>query len=159
LLELNRPESGSSTCARHGVVTSRKKDNLMTGHQWTRPVCSAVTRSGRPCRRRVVMRPDGRPHTVCANHGGLSLSPAAPLSERGKQIISASTKRTWERYRARKVAGLAVWPVGRKKRQVPSPRAKWEWKETPEASRKRIVDDLRKRFPTRDWDDPKAPSY
>jgi hypothetical protein len=73
-------------------------------------ICSAWAKSrNRPCRRRVVMRPDGRPHTVCASHGGLTPNPrTAVLSDIGRQRISAAAKAHWEGYRANKLAGLSI---------------------------------------------------
>jgi hypothetical protein len=54
------------------------------------------------------MRPDGSPHRVCASHGGLTPNPrVAVLTDRGREIISATAKATWARYRELKadVAG------------------------------------------------------
>ena len=122
----------------------------LTGHQWQRPICSAWAKSrNRPCRRRVVMRPDGRPHTVCRSHGGLTPPyEDRPISEAGKQRISAAARAMWQRYRRDKALGLPTPKIGRPKRQAATPRlAKWQWEETPEQRRERVLQDLRRRFP------------
>jgi hypothetical protein len=96
----------------------------MVGHQWTRPRCHAWAKSrGRPCIRPVGLRRDGTFHVVCWSHGS-NTPPYSerPISAAGKERISAAAKAMWQRYRALKQAGLPTWPVGRKRKPVPSPR-------------------------------------
>ena len=54
------------------------------------------------------------------------------------------------------LASVARWwgiPQDRpNKRRTASLRPKWEWKETPQERRQRIIQDLQRRFPERDWD-------
>jgi hypothetical protein len=80
----------------------------MPGHRWTRPICSAWAKSrGRPCQRRVGLRPDGSLHVVCNNHGALTPPYSdRPISEAGKKAISVAQKRRWMRYRADRAAGI-----------------------------------------------------
>jgi hypothetical protein len=62
------------------------------------------------------MRPDGSLASRCANHGGLTPNPrTAVLTDMGRQTISATSKATWERYRADKAAGRPIAKVGRPK--------------------------------------------
>ena len=98
----------------------------MPGHRWSRPICSAWAKSrGRPCQRRVGLRPDGTLHTVCNNHGALTPPYSErPISEAGKQRISAAAKAMWKRYHALKAAGLPAWQVGRKKLPAKPPKPK-----------------------------------
>jgi hypothetical protein len=86
------------------------------------------------------MRPDGSPHSVCASHGGLTPNPrTAILSDRGRQVISATSKQMWERYRAAKAAGLPVPRVGRPKRPVARAEAPSAvWQETDAERKERI---------------------
>jgi hypothetical protein len=96
----------------------------MVGHRWTRPICHAWAKSrGRPCRRPVGRRRDGTFHVVCWSHGS-NTPPYSerPISEAGKQRISAAAKLMWKTYRERKSGGLPVWQVGRKRKPVPPPR-------------------------------------
>ena len=101
------------------------------------------------------MRPDGRPHTVCANHGGLTPNPrTAVLSDVGRQVISATSKRTWERYRANKAAGLPVPKIGRPKRQAAT---QTTWRgfapESAEARKERIRREVEARWPNAKYRD------
>jgi hypothetical protein len=125
----------------------------MSGHQWRRPVCSAWAKSrGRPCKRRVVLRPDGSPHTVCANHGGLTPPYAdRPISVAGKARISAASKANWVRYRELKAAGLLTWRAGRPKKPAAST-SRTLRPETPEQRRAGTIRYLKARYPDRDWD-------
>ena len=75
--------------------------------------------------RRVGLRPDGTLHTVCNNHGALTPPYSErPISEAGKQRISAAAKAMWKRYHALKAAGLPAWQVGRKKLPAKPPKPK-----------------------------------
>jgi hypothetical protein len=105
------------------------------------------------------MGPDGRPHTVCASHGGLTPNPrTAVLSDIGRQRISAAAKAHWERYRANKLAGLPIPQVGRPKRPMSKYKPAREFfSEKAERRRARIIADLKVRFPDRNWDDLEAP--
>jgi hypothetical protein len=48
----------------------------MTGRRYWLPKCGAVTRQGRPCKRKPVLLPDGRVRNGrCINHGGVSTGP------------------------------------------------------------------------------------
>lgn len=64
-----------------------------------RPYCGARLRSGRSCRARVRVRPDGELSERCRLHGGLS---TGPRTEIGRAAISASnTRRQGTRYKPR----------------------------------------------------------
>jgi hypothetical protein len=78
----------------------------MTGHQWSRPVCTAFAKSrGRPCQRRVGKRPDGSPHVVCDSHGAKTPPyEERPISAAGKQRIAETQRSRWAQYRADKAA-------------------------------------------------------
>jgi hypothetical protein len=121
----------------------------MAGFNWKRPTCHAWAKSQkRPCFRKVGLRRNGSLHVVCPSHG--SKTPPyseRPISEAGKQRISAAAKAMWKTYRERKSAGLPVWQVGRPKLQATSPSPSVGF--APEQRRQRIVSDPRRRFPDR----------
>lgn len=56
-----------------------------------RPACGAITRTGAPCRRKVV---PGKAR--CPNHGGLS---TGPRTEEGRRRIAEAQRRRWQNWR------------------------------------------------------------
>ncbi len=55
---------------------------------------------GRPCQRRVGIRSDATLHNVSRNHGALTPNPRIAVpTDKGQEIISATVKAFWERYR------------------------------------------------------------
>jgi hypothetical protein len=79
--------------------------------------CGAWARSAqRPCIRRPVLAPDGRPRNGrCPSHGGLSVKPARPKTPAGAAAIAAGQRRRWARYHADRQAGRPYMgrPLGR----------------------------------------------
>jgi len=67
-----------------------RKERFHRAPQSTRPVCGAKTRSGAPCRARVVIREDGTPARRCRMHGGLS---TGPRTKKGRARIAQSNRR------------------------------------------------------------------
>jgi hypothetical protein len=115
--------TGAASSRAHVYGSSLLGISQMVGHQWTRPKCRAWAKSrGRPCRRPVGLRRDGTFHVVCWSHGS-NTPPYSerPISQTGKQRISAAAKLMWQTYRERKATGLPVWQVGRKRKPVATP--------------------------------------
>jgi hypothetical protein len=118
----------------------------MAGRKNWLPRCGAYARStGLPCRRKPVLNPDGSvKNGRCPNHGGHS---TGPQTRSGHDRCTAGRLAYYAR---RREAGLSVLP--RKKR---APRVAPEaWRlpiETAEQRRQRIIADLKRRFPERDW--------
>jgi hypothetical protein len=129
-----------------------------------RPRCGARLRGERAglfCQRRVVQH-----RTSCPNHLGCcrqGMSKGATTPE-GRKRISEAQKRRWARWREAKALGIPLHHkrLGRPPkaaRAKPKPKvttiAEWraekqqQWAQTAEQRRKRITDDLRKRFPQR----------
>jgi hypothetical protein len=107
--------------------------------------CGAHARStGQPCRRRPVLLPNGQvKNGRCPNHGGHS---TGPRTRSGKDRC---TEGRLKLYAARRAAGLPVLPRKPKVEPVASPEPRrWNWTETPEAKRERILQDLRNRMQT-----------
>jgi len=95
------------------------------------------------------MRPDGRPHTVCRSHGGLTPPyEDRPIGAAGKERIAASMRAYWQRVKA----GLVIRPATSKRAAQPTPET---WRrlppETQEARRARIIRELQERWPDQDW--------
>jgi hypothetical protein len=123
----------------------------MTGHQWSRPVCTAFAKSrGRPCQRRVGKRPDGSPHVVCDSHGAKTPPyEERPISAAGKQRIAETQRSRWAQYRADKAAGVPY--VGGRIGRPPKPKPTPGPMPSPEQRRARAIAELTRLRPDQDW--------
>jgi hypothetical protein len=136
----------------------------MTGrhdyHAW--PRCGAFARStGQPCRRKVAVGEDGRPRPRCLGHGAHVLS--GKQTPEGRQRIANATRRRmlsfWEAWRKAGKPPLPWRDSLRTAHAKPKPPtlAEWraekqrKWDEDAEQRRERIVADLKRRYPHRDW--------
>jgi hypothetical protein len=110
-----------------------------------------------PCRRKCAVGKDGRPLKRCYGHG--SAPGSGQQTESGRRSIGESTRRRmkafWSEWKAKGKPPIVrgCIRVGQAKRAPVSksslPRA--FFRETPEQRRARILADLKRRFPDRDW--------
>jgi hypothetical protein len=142
-----------STC--HGGFSMRKARNYRQAYWW--PRCGAYARStGLPCRRKVERDKDGRPKARCWNHGGAPGS--GKQTESGRRSIGEASRQRMKSYWA-DWAAAGKPPIVRgcirvgqpKAAPASSPSRPGLTPETVEARRARIVADLARRFPNRDW--------
>jgi hypothetical protein len=116
----------------------------MAGRRYWLPRCGAMTRQGMPCKRKPILNPDGSIRNGrCLNHGGASTGP--------RKHHDKCTAGRVALYARRRELGLPC--IVRKPKAAPTASGSGSAlpPETAEARRKRIVADLKVRFPDRDW--------
>jgi hypothetical protein len=119
----------------------------MAGRRYWLARCNAYCRStGQGCRRKVAVDPaTGQPRPRCVMHGGHHLS--GKQTPEGRQRIAASMRRYWMRV----TAGEVIRPATKKREPAATAEAIRLPPETAEVRRRRIIEDLKVRYPGRDW--------
>jgi hypothetical protein len=141
-----------STC--HGLFSMRKARNYRQAYWW--PKCGAFARStGLPCRRKVERGEDGRPKTRCWNHGGAPGS--GKQTEQGRRNIGEASRQRmiafWRDWKAKGSPPIVRGhTVGQPKRaQAAVSERPGLSPESDEQRRARVIADLKRRYPDRDW--------